>query len=134
MLFIMENEDRVLNMQEELILEKTEEFLSNISCSPETKEQLSKMISTLVSHKQHLRVSNFPIYVALKKVFNKSERTNYSRAKEAIEDIILDDQTRETLKKIGIRRNIKTASFLKAAVKEIEKNVTEEKKKGCWIG
>lgn len=126
--------DRIIDMQRDLIERKTGEFLDSFTCSEEAREQLHKMIASIVYYRCRYSFQRFSIYRALIKMLGQSERTHLDKAKKAIEDIIMDNQTREVLKNIGLRGEVKTANFLKAAVKEVEKKVKEEKKKSFWIG
>lgn len=129
--------ERICNMQKDLIIQKTDEFLADINCAVDSKQYLNKLITELVysgtcSNKLFKSRS---IYTILKISLGRSERTILSDATKAIEDIILDEQTRKAMKAIGIKGDITVAKFLNAAAKKIHVLVESEKKsKGTWIG
>lgn len=129
--------NRVYNMQRDLIIQKTEELLLNISCSQESKSYLEKLIVEIVSGNFYSmkRTKQWSVYQILKIRLRKNEKTILNHATKAIEDIQLDDTTRKCLHNIGIKGEIKVAKFLKAAAKEVQRQVEQEKRqKGTWIG
>lgn len=128
---------RVFNMQRDLIIEKTESLLSRITCSQDSKEYLKKLIVEVVAGNFYSMKKNkqWSVYQILKVRIRQNERTILNHATKAIEDIQLDDETRNCLNSLGINGEIKVAKFLKAAAKEVQKQVEQEKKKkGTWIG
>lgn len=129
--------NRVYNMQRDLIIQKTEELLLNISCSQESKSYLEKLIVEIVTGNFYSmkRTKQWSVYQILKIRLRKNEKTILNHATKAIEDIQLDDTTRKCLHNIGIKGEIKVAKFLKAAAKEVQRQVEQEKRqKGTWIG
>jgi len=81
------------------------------------------------------RNQQWSVYQILKIRIRQNERTILNHATRAIEDIQLDTKTRNCLNSLGISGEIKVAKFLKAAAKEVQKQVEQEKKqKGTWIG
>ncbi len=127
------NYGKVWNMQEELIVEKTDELLQEITCPQEVRQQLKKFIVEIVSCYMILPRQR-SIYKILTQKEGKCERTLLTYATHALEAIILDQQTRETLKRLGIRHNITAAKVLKAMAKEVRESVQIEKQNGYWIG
>lgn len=129
--------NRVHNMQRDLIIEKTEGLLSNITCSQDSKEYLKTLIVELVTGNFYSMKKNqqWSVYQILKIRIRQNERTILNHATKAIEDIQLDNETRNCLNSLGIQGEIKVAKFLKAAAQEVQKQVEQEKiQKGTWIG
>lgn len=128
---------RVCNMQKDLIIQKTEEFLLGINCTVTSKQYLKRLIVELVYNStcNNQVFKTRSVYAILKCSLRKSERTILSGATKAIEDIVFDRRTREVINSIGIKGNISVANFLNAAAKEIYQRVESAKNlKGTWIG
>ncbi len=130
---ILDSCKRIINMQRDLAEYKAENLISKMTCPVDIKEKLKKMIVDLVSDGS-TRDGRQSVYKILTKSTGKSERTILEHANRSLAEITLDEKTREIFEQIGVKGEVTAAKFLKAAAKEVEKSVDEEKKKGTWIG
>ena len=124
---------KIINMQQELVEDKAENLLGKLTCPMDNKEKLKRMIVDLVSDGS-TRDGRQSVYKILTKSTGKSERTVLEYANRSLAEVTLDEKTREIFEQIGVKGEVTAAKFLKAAAKEVEKSVDEEKKKGTWTG
>ncbi len=124
---------RVCNMQRELIKEKTDELLRQITCPVEAREVLKLFVVEIVSEIIILP-KHRSVYKILVKRLGKCERTIMYQARKGVNAIILDKQTREVFLHLGLDGEITAARFLRAAAFKVIEEVNVEKNRGRWAG
>ncbi len=128
----MDNCNKIYNPQLELIKNKTHNLLLQINCPNYTREKLQEVIVQIVYKNSILRKKKTVLEV-LKIGNNKTNRVILYEIQKELENIVLDENTRTTFLRLGIKEKVTSVKFIKAFVKEIELKVQEEKKSGFWL-
>lgn len=127
----------IYDMEERLIIKKTEEFLDRICYTGNDRDYLKELISRLVNTiiKNKISIKNQSVYSLLWHCFKKSKGTILLEAKNSLNEIMLNKETISILKELGLKGNITLLKVLKISSEIIiEQVVYEQSKLGTWIG
>ncbi len=127
----------VYDMQEKLVSEKTEEFLDTIKYNGNERQYIKELIVALVIAviKDNMKKKTNSVYRILGYYLKKSRNTIVLESKEAMHEMLSNEETIRIIADYGLEGKITLTQFLKLALVVVERQVKyEQDRKGTWIG